>query len=100
MLVLVLHEAGDERAAHAVARLALRKDLSGRITKETRVVWEVAIPTRSASSSKHVHGGSGGGLRSGADARGERAGPEGSLWAGALELTQLMPSTAKSVARE
>ncbi|WP_338865922.1 transglycosylase SLT domain-containing protein [Myxococcus stipitatus] len=102
LLVLVLHEAGDERAAHAVARLALRKDLSGRITKETRVVWEVAYPNAFRELiEKHTS-------TAGVEAdllqalmREESAlDPKALSWAGALGLTQLMPSTAKSVARE
>ncbi|MCP3167230.1 lytic transglycosylase domain-containing protein [Myxococcus qinghaiensis] len=102
LLVLVLHEAGDERAAHAVARLVLRKDLSGRITRETRVVWEVAYPNAFRDLiEKHT-------AVSGVEAdllqalmREESAlDPKALSWAGALGLTQLMPSTAKGVARE
>ncbi|MCE9671482.1 transglycosylase SLT domain-containing protein [Myxococcus stipitatus] len=102
LLVLVLHEAGDERAAHAVARLALRKDLSGRITKETRVVWEVAYPNAFRDLiEKHT---SAAGVEADllqALMREESAlDPKALSWAGALGLTQLMPSTAKNVARE
>nr|WP_240359917.1 transglycosylase SLT domain-containing protein [Pyxidicoccus trucidator] len=102
LLVLVLHEAGDERSAHAVARLALRKDLSGRITPQTRVVWEVAYPNAFRELiEKHT---SDAGVEPDllqALMREESAlDPKALSWAGALGLTQLMPSTAKNVARE
>jgi soluble lytic murein transglycosylase len=102
LLVHLLSRAGDERSAHAVARLSLRRDLSGRITPETRAVWEIAYPlafrdlvTRHCETAK-------------LDAdllqalmREESAlDPKALSWAGALGLTQLMPSTARGVAKE
>ncbi|WNG37480.1 transglycosylase SLT domain-containing protein [Archangium minus] len=102
LLVHLLAQAGDERGAHAVARVALRRDLSGRITPETRPVWEVAYPnafreliekhTRAAGVEPDL-------LQ--ALMREESAlDPKALSWAGALGLTQLMPSTAQAVARQ
>ncbi|MFP2960882.1 transglycosylase SLT domain-containing protein [Myxococcus sp. 1LA] len=102
LLVLVLHEAGDERSAHAVARLALRKDLSGRITPETRVVWEVAYPNafRDIIEKHTADAGVEADLLQALMREESALDPKALSWAGALGLTQLMPSTAKSVARE
>src|SRR6185436_9607588 len=44
LIVHLLSLAGDQRAAHAVARVSLRRDLSGRINPQTRPVWEIAYP--------------------------------------------------------
>ncbi|QRN93278.1 transglycosylase SLT domain-containing protein [Archangium violaceum] len=102
LLVLMLARAGDERAAHAVARVALRRDLSGRITPETRPVWEVAYPNAFRELiEKHT---SAAGVEPDllqALMREESAlDPKALSWAGALGLTQLMPSTAQAVARQ
>ena len=35
---------GEQRAAHGMARLWLRRDLSGRISVQTRALWEIAYP--------------------------------------------------------
>lgn len=101
LLVQILSLTGDERAAHAVARVSLRKDLSGRITDENRAVWEVAYPNafrplieshcKTAKIEPDL-------LQ--ALMREESAlDPKALSWAGALGLTQLMPSTARQVAR-
>ncbi|HZI10649.1 MAG TPA: transglycosylase SLT domain-containing protein [Myxococcus sp.] len=102
LLVLVLHEAGDERSAHAVARLALRRDLSGRITPQTRVVWEVAYPNafRELIEKHTATAGVEPDLLQALMREESALDPKALSWAGALGLTQLMPSTAKSVARE
>ncbi|QSQ26895.1 transglycosylase SLT domain-containing protein [Pyxidicoccus parkwayensis] len=102
LLVLVLHEAGDERSAHAVARLALRKDLSGRITPQTRVVWEVAYPNafRDLIEKHTADAGVEPDLLQALMREESALDPKALSWAGALGLTQLMPSTAKTVARE
>jgi soluble lytic murein transglycosylase len=102
LLVLMLALSGDERAAHAVARVALRRDLSGRITPETRPVWEVAYPNAFRDLiEKHT---SAAGVEPDllqALMREESAlDPKALSWAGALGLTQLMPSTAQAVARQ
>jgi soluble lytic murein transglycosylase len=102
LLIHLLALAGDERSAHAVARVALRRDLSGRITPETRPVWEVAYPNAFRGLiEKHTS-------LAGVEAdllqalmREESAlDPKALSWAGALGLTQLMPSTAQAVARQ
>ncbi|WP_225413496.1 transglycosylase SLT domain-containing protein [Stigmatella hybrida] len=102
LIVHLLSLAGDERSAHAVARVALRRDLGGRITPQTRSVWEIAYPnafreliekhTRTAGVEPDL-------LQ--ALMREESAlDPKALSWAGALGLTQLMPYTAKGVARQ
>jgi soluble lytic murein transglycosylase len=101
LIVQLLSLVGDQRAAHAVARTSLRGDLSGRITAENRAVWEIAYPlafrdmvTRHCSSV---------GLDPDllqALMREESAlDPKALSWAGALGLTQLMPTTANAVAK-
>jgi soluble lytic murein transglycosylase len=102
LLVHLLALAGDERSAHAVARLSLRSDLSGRITPKSRPVWEVAYPNAFRPLiEKHTET-----AKLEADLlqalmREESAlDPKALSWAGALGLTQLMPSTAQAVARE
>ncbi|HEX8435869.1 transglycosylase SLT domain-containing protein [Archangium sp.] len=102
LLVHLLSYVGDERSAHAVARVALRRDLSGRITPETRPVWEVAYPNAFRELiEKHT---SAAGVEPDllqALMREESAlDPKALSWAGALGLTQLMPSTAQAVARQ
>ncbi len=101
LLVQLLAKAGDQRAAHAVARLSLRGDLSGRITSETRPIWEIAYPLAFRELvERHC-------AKAGIDPdllqalmREESAlDPKALSWAGALGLTQLMPSTAKAVGR-
>ena len=103
LMVLVLSLAKEDRAAHGLARLWLRRDLSGPITAERRAIWEIAYPnvfrdlvvTHSKS----------------ADAldpdllqalmREESAlDPKALSWAGALGLCQLMPATAAGVAMQ
>ncbi|MDC0707246.1 transglycosylase SLT domain-containing protein [Stigmatella sp. ncwal1] len=102
LIVHLLSLAGDERSAHAVARVALRRDLGGRITPQTRSVWEIAYPnafreliekhTRAAGVEPDL-------LQ--ALMREESAlDPKALSWAGALGLTQLMPYTAKGVAQQ
>jgi soluble lytic murein transglycosylase len=101
LIVHLLSRAGEERAAHAVARVSLRRDLSGRITPQTRPIWEIAYPnayrpliekhTKEAKVEPDL-------LQ--ALMREESAlDPKALSWAGALGLTQLMPATAKETAR-
>lgn len=101
LVVHVLSMAGDARAAHAVARTALRRDLSGQVTAQTRPIWEVAYPQAFRELIvKHCKT-----ARIEPDLlqalmREESAlDPRALSWAGALGLTQLMPYTAKAVAR-
>ncbi|MHB8877453.1 MAG: transglycosylase SLT domain-containing protein, partial [Myxococcaceae bacterium] len=103
LLVHVLAAAGDARGAHAVSRVSLRKDLTGRITAESRPVWEVAYPVPFREliekHSKAANGLDPDLLQ--ALMREESAlDPKALSWAGALGLTQLMPSTAYSMAAQ
>lgn len=100
-LVFVLARAGDVRAAHNIARVELRKDLSGRVTSQSRGLWEVAYPNAFRElivrHSKAANGLDPDLLQ--ALMREESAlDPLALSWAGAVGLTQLMPATAQQVA--
>ncbi len=103
LMVLVLSLAGQERSAHGLARLWLRRDLSGPITAPRRAIWELAYP-RAFRDIVVEHS-------RGADEldpdllqalmREESAlDPKALSWAGALGLCQLMPATAAGVAMQ
>ncbi|MBU8897390.1 transglycosylase [Corallococcus sp. H22C18031201] len=102
LLVLVMALSGDERSAHAVARLALRRDLTGRITAQTRPVWEVAYPNayRDLIEKHTAPAGVEPDLLQALMREESALDPKALSWAGALGLTQLMPSTAKAVAHQ
>ncbi|XXF80977.1 transglycosylase SLT domain-containing protein [Myxococcaceae bacterium GXIMD 01537] len=102
LLVHLLSLAGDERAAHAVARVSLRRDLSGPITPRTRSVWEIAYPNAFRPLiEKHTSAANIEPDLLQALMREESAlDPKALSWAGALGLTQLMPSTAKATAQQ
>ncbi|HLL85227.1 MAG TPA: transglycosylase SLT domain-containing protein, partial [Longimicrobium sp.] len=102
LLVHVLATAGDSRGAHAIARVALRKDLGGRITPDKRPLWEVAYPNAFRELiEKHCATAQVEPDLLQALMREESAlDPKALSWAGALGLTQLMPGTAKQVARK
>jgi soluble lytic murein transglycosylase len=102
LLVVALAQCGDSRSAHAIARVALRRDLSGPVLAKTRMVWGLAYPNAFRplveKYSKQVN------LDPDllqALMREESAlDPKVLSWAGALGLTQLMLPTAKAVAKE
>jgi soluble lytic murein transglycosylase len=101
LLVHLLNLAGDARSAHALARTSLRRELSGRVTSETRPIWELAYPLAFRDAiEKHCTT-----VKLDPDLlqalmREESAlDPQALSWAGALGLTQLMPYTARAVAR-
>jgi soluble lytic murein transglycosylase len=101
LLVQLLDLAGDPRAAHAVARSSLRRELSGRVTPETRSVWELAYP-RAFRDLVERHCRAAGvepDLLQALMREESALDPQALSWAGALGLTQLMPYTAKAVAR-
>jgi soluble lytic murein transglycosylase len=102
LIVHLLALAGDERAAHGVARVALRRDLSGPITPETRPVWEVAYPNafRELIEKHTAVAGVEPDLLQALMREESALDPKALSWAGALGLTQLMPSTAQAVARQ
>lgn len=101
LLVKVLSLAGDARSAHAIARVSLRKDLAGRITTENRAIWELAYPNAFRELiEKHCRDAAIEPDLLQALMREESAlDPTALSWAGAIGLTQLMPSTATAVAR-
>ncbi|MBX7115152.1 MAG: transglycosylase SLT domain-containing protein [Myxococcaceae bacterium] len=100
-LVYLLDASGEERAAHGMARLWLKRDLSGPVTPENKALWKIAYPPAFRDIvAKHSLG---------ADKldpdllqavmREESAlDPKALSWAGALGLTQLMPRTAWDIA--
>jgi len=102
LIVFVIALSGEERSAHGMARLWLKRDLSGRITGKTRALWEIAYPNAYRELVvKHAAG-----TKVPLDPdllqalmREESAlDPRALSWAGALGLTQLMPATAWDVA--
>jgi soluble lytic murein transglycosylase len=101
LLVEALARTGDVRSAHGVARLALRRDLSGPVAPGTRDLWAIAYPdafrelvvryTKGSPVEPEL-------LQ--ALMREESAlDPKALSWAGAVGLTQLMLPTAREVAR-
>ena len=101
LLVEALARTGDVRSAHGVARLALRRDLSGPVAPGSRELWAIAYPdafrdlvvryTRGSPVEPEL-------LQ--ALMREESAlDPRALSWAGAVGLTQLMLPTAREVAR-
>lgn len=103
VLVHLLALAGETRAAHGMARLWLRRDLSAPITASARSVWEIAYP-RAFRELVVTHSESADGLDPDllqALMREESAlDPKASSWAGAVGLCQLMPGTAAGVATQ
>lgn len=103
LMVLILSMSGQERSAHGMARLWLRRDLSGPITSERRAIWEIAYPNSFreliVSHSKTADELDPDLLQ--ALMREESAlDPKALSWAGALGLCQLMPATAAGVAMQ
>lgn len=103
LMVLVLSLAGEARSAHGLARLWLKRDLSGPITADRRAVWEVAYP-RVFRDIVVEHSRAADELDPDllqALMREESAlDPKALSWAGALGLCQLMPATAAGVAAQ
>lgn len=103
LMVLMLSMAQQERSAHGMARLWLRRDLSGPITAERRAVWEIAYPN-AFRDLVVTHSKSADALDPDllqALMREESAlDPKALSWAGALGLCQLMPATASGVAMQ
>ncbi|MEW5738835.1 MAG: transglycosylase SLT domain-containing protein [Myxococcota bacterium] len=101
LLVLVLSLSGQERQAHGLARLWLKRELAGPITPERRPMWEIAYP-RAFRDIVVTHATAADGLDPDllqALMREESAlDPKALSWAGALGLCQLMPPTAAEVA--
>ena len=102
ILVFLLDRVGDAQAAHGLARRALQRDLSGRITAKTRRVWEIAYPL--AFRDKVIKHSEGArvppDLLQGLMREESALDPNALSWAGAMGLTQLMPATARAVASQ
>jgi soluble lytic murein transglycosylase len=101
LLVESLALTGDSRAAHGVARLSMRGELSGPLTPANRNVWDIAFPD--AFRALVVRYTQGVGVEPEllqALMREESAlDPKALSWAGALGLTQMMLPTAREVAK-
>jgi soluble lytic murein transglycosylase len=103
LMVLVLSLAGEERAAHGLARVWLRRDLSGPITADRRAIWEIAYPnvfrdvvvTHCKSADELDPD-----LLQALMREESALDPKALSWAGALGLCQLMPATASGVAMQ
>ncbi len=101
LLVLMLAMAGHERAAHGMARLWLRRDLTGPISADVRAWWEIAYPnafrdlvvTHSEAADELDPD-----LLQALMREESALDPRALSWAGALGLCQLMPATAAEVA--
>lgn len=103
LLVLVLSLAGEERSAHGLARLWLRKDLSGPITTGRRPIWEIAYPLAfrdTVLDRAHASGDLDADLLQALMREESALDPKALSWAGALGLCQLMPATAAQVAAQ
>ncbi|MBL8955655.1 MAG: transglycosylase SLT domain-containing protein [Myxococcaceae bacterium] len=101
LIVYVISLSGEERSAHGMARLWLKRDLSGRITEKSRALWEIAYPNayrdlvvKHASAAKSLDPD----LLQALMREESALDPKALSWAGALGLTQLMPTTAWDVA--
>jgi soluble lytic murein transglycosylase len=101
LLVYLLAAAGDGQSAHGVARVSLRRELSGPISRPDRRLWEIAYPQAFRDMvDKHCQAAHVDPDLLQALMREESAlDPKALSWAGALGLTQLMLPTARSVAR-
>jgi soluble lytic murein transglycosylase len=103
LMVHVLSQSGEERAAHGMARLWLRRDLSGPITPASRSLWEIAYPNafRPLVLEHSLAADELDADLLQALMREESAlDPKALSWAGALGLCQLMPTTAAGVAAQ
>ncbi|MBE2248207.1 MAG: transglycosylase SLT domain-containing protein [Myxococcus sp.] len=101
LLVVLLSMAGQERSAHGMARLWLRRDLSGPITRKTRLVWEIAYPKafrEQVEASSLLADELDPDLLQALMREESALDPRALSWAGALGLCQLMPYTAAEVA--
>lgn len=103
LMVLVLSLAHEERAAHGLARLWLRRDLAGPVTAEVRPIWEIAYPlafrdfvTAHAKAADELDPD----LLQALMREESALDPKALSWAGALGLCQLMPATAAGVAAQ
>ncbi|MFN7133987.1 MAG: lytic transglycosylase domain-containing protein, partial [Myxococcales bacterium] len=102
LVVLLLHEVGDVRGAHAVARVDLKRDLAGRPTEESAQLWRIAYPlafrdlieTHCGTAKVEPD------LMQALMREESALDPRAHSWAGAVGLCQLMIPTAREVARD
>ncbi|MFT3836469.1 MAG: transglycosylase SLT domain-containing protein [Myxococcaceae bacterium] len=101
LLVYLLALSGEERSAHGMARLWLRRDLSGRVTPANRAIWEIAYPNpyrdlilKHCESAAQLDPD----LLQALMREESALDPKAYSWAGAIGLCQLMPATAAEVA--
>ncbi|MFN0062408.1 MAG: transglycosylase SLT domain-containing protein [Myxococcaceae bacterium] len=102
LLATLLSRAGDVKSAHAVARAALKKRHGKPGAEADRSVWDIAYP-RAFRELIEKHAQAAGidpDLLQGLMREESALDPKALSWAGALGLTQLMPSTARSVAAQ
>ncbi len=101
LLALCLDRAGDHQLAHAIAKSALDLPRAGAASAEQALLWRIAYPLAFRSEIEHWSGD----VRIPADLMQALMREESALdpsvisGAGAVGLTQLMPSTANRVAR-
>jgi soluble lytic murein transglycosylase len=102
LVAMLLNRAGDARAAQAISRVELRADLVGPVTAKNVGLWKVAYPVahpddvekncKARSIDPHLFS---------ALMREESAlDPRALSWAGAVGMSQLLPSTAAIAARK
>ncbi|MBL9038067.1 MAG: lytic transglycosylase domain-containing protein, partial [Archangium sp.] len=103
LMVHVMAASGDARVAHGLARLWLKRALSGPISPENRLVWELAYPRvfradveTAAAATKGLDPD----LLQALMREESALDPRALSWAGALGLCQLMPATAAEVAAQ
>lgn len=101
LMVVVLSMAKEERAAHGLARIWLRRDLSGPVSAERRAIWQIAYPQAFRDlvlSNTHAADDLDPDLMQALMREESALDPRALSWAGALGLCQLMPATAGEVA--
>ena len=101
LLVEALSRTGDVRSAHGVARLTLRRDLSGPVAPGSRDLWSIAYPDAFRDLVVRYTRGSGvePELLQALMREESALDPRALSWAGAVGLTQLMLPTAREMAR-
>lgn len=102
LLVVLLSRAGDARAAHAIARVELRGDLSGHPVDGKGPIWRLAYPRayRSLVERSTKPRGIDPDLLTALMREESAFDPRALSWAGAAGLCQLLPSTALPAARK
>ncbi|MGC4115637.1 MAG: transglycosylase SLT domain-containing protein [Myxococcales bacterium] len=102
LLAHLLALAGDPGAAHLLVRTAVRRELARPPTAENRALWELAYPRayRPLIERHCAAAGVDPDLLQALIREESALDPKARSWAGALGLTQLLPSRGERVARE